>query len=86
MAKIVGELKAGRVEYRADRYGICHVPIGKKSFDTSKLLGNYGALLEELVRVKPAAAKGKYLKSIALASTMGPGVKVDPSITRITED
>jgi len=86
VAKIVGELKAGRVEYRADRYGICHVPIGKKSFDTSKLLGNYGALLEELVRVKPAAAKGKYLKSIALASTMGPGVKVDPSITRITED
>ncbi|MCL2655715.1 MAG: 50S ribosomal protein L1 [Coriobacteriia bacterium] len=86
VAKIVGELKAGRVEYRADRYGICHVPIGKKSFDTSSLLGNYGALLEELVRVKPAAAKGKYLKSIALASTMGPGVKVDPSITRITED
>jgi len=86
VAKIVGELKAGRVEYRADRYGICHVPIGKKSFDTSALLGNYAALLEELVRVKPAAAKGKYLKSIALASTMGPGIKVDPSITRITED
>jgi len=86
VAKIVGELKAGRVEYRADRYGICHVPIGKKSFEVSALLGNYGALLEELVRVKPAAAKGKYLKSIALASTMGPGVKVDPSITRITEE
>jgi len=86
VAKIVGELKAGRVEYRADRYGICHVPIGKKSFETSALLGNYGALLEELLRVKPAAAKGKYLKSIALASTMGPGVKVDPSITRVTED
>ena len=86
VAKIVGELKSGRVEYRADRYGICHVPIGKKSFEVAALLGNYGALLEELLRVKPAAAKGKYLKSIALASTMGPGVKVDPSITRVNED
>ena len=86
VARIVSELKAGRVEYRADRYGICHVPIGKKSFDTSALLGNYATLLEELLRVKPAAAKGRYLKSIALASTMGPGVKVDTSITRLTEE
>ncbi|MCL2324641.1 MAG: 50S ribosomal protein L1 [Actinomycetia bacterium] len=86
VARIVGELKSGRVEYRADRYGICHVPIGKKSFEASALLGNYSALLDELMRVKPASAKGKYLKSIALASTMGPGVKVDPSITRISED
>ena len=86
VAKIVGELKAGRVEYRADRYGICHVPIGKKSFSTANLLGNYSALLDELLRVKPAAAKGKYIKSIALASTMGPGIKVDPSVTRVTED
>ena len=82
VAKMVGELKAGRVEYRADRYGICHVPIGRVSFETEKLVENYGALYGELLRVKPASAKGKYVKSISLASTQGPGVKVDPSITR----
>ncbi|MDR1412546.1 MAG: 50S ribosomal protein L1 [Actinomycetes bacterium] len=82
VARIVGELKAGRVEYRADRYGIAHVPIGKASFSAEQLLGNYVALLEELLRVKPSSAKGKYLKSVALSSTMGPGVKVDPGITR----
>ena len=82
VAKMVGELKAGRVEYRADRYGICHVPIGRVSFETEKLVENYGALYGELLRVKPASAKGKYVKSISLASTQGPGVKVDPSVTR----
>jgi len=82
VAKIVGELKAGRVEYRADRYGICHVPIGKVSFESEKLVENYGALVDEIVRVKPAAAKGRYLKSITLASTMGPGVSVDTTIVR----
>ena len=82
VARIVGELKAGRVEYRADKFGIAHVPIGRKSFEASALLDNYAALLGEILRVKPSAAKGKYLKSITLASTMGPGVKVDPSITR----
>ena len=82
VARIVGELKAGRVEYRADKFGIAHVPIGRKSFEASALLENYAALLGELLRVKPAAAKGKYIKSITLASTMGPGVKVDPSVTR----
>ncbi|MDR1016567.1 MAG: 50S ribosomal protein L1 [Coriobacteriales bacterium] len=77
VAKIVGELKAGRVEYRADKFGICHVPIGKASFETEQLLGNYTALYDEIVRVKPASAKGRYIKSIVLASTMGPGVAVE---------
>lgn len=82
VAKMVGELKAGRVEYRADRYGICHVPVGRVSFPVESLVENYGVLLGELLRVKPASAKGKYLKTVSLASTMGPGVKVDGSITR----
>ena len=80
--KIVGELKAGRVEYRADRFGICHVPIGKVSFETEKLVENYGTLLDEILRVKPAAAKGRYIKSITLASTMSPGVPIDTTKTR----
>ncbi|MDR3136490.1 MAG: 50S ribosomal protein L1 [Coriobacteriales bacterium] len=82
ISKIVSELKAGRVEYRADRYGICHVPIGKVSFEPEKIAENYSTLLDELLRVKPAAAKGRYLKSITLASTMGPGIAVDPSRIR----
>jgi large subunit ribosomal protein L1 len=82
IAKIVGELKAGRVEYRADRFGICHVPIGKISFNTEQLVENYGALLDEILRAKPASAKGRYLKSITLASTMGPGIHVDTTIVR----
>jgi large subunit ribosomal protein L1 len=82
VAKMVGELKAGRVEYRADRYGICHVPMGRVSFELSDLVENYGSLLTELLRVKPASSKGKYIKSISLSSTMGPGVRVDPSKVR----
>ena len=82
VAKMVNELKAGRVEYRADRYGICHVPMGKASFEVKDLVENYGALLAELLRVKPATAKGKYIKSISVSSTMGPGVKVDSTKTR----
>ena len=82
VAKMVGELKAGRVEYRADRYGICHVPMGKVSFEASKLTENYAALIEELVRVKPSSAKGRYVKSVVVSSTMGPGVKVDPTLVR----
>jgi large subunit ribosomal protein L1 len=82
VARIVGELKAGRVEYRADRYGICHVPIGKVSFEDDKLVENYATLLEEILRVKPAASKGRYVKTITFATTMGPGVPVDPSKTR----
>ena len=82
VAKMVGELKAGRVEYRADRYGICHVPVGKVSFDNEKLVENYAALYTEILRVKPSSAKGKYVKSISISSTMGPGVKVDPAVQR----
>ena len=80
--KMVKELKAGRVEYRADRYGICHVPMGKASFDVKALVENYGALLTELLRVKPSSAKGKYVKSIVVSTTMGPGIKVDTTKTR----
>lgn len=82
VAQIVKELKAGRVEYRADKFGICHVPIGRVSFDDTKLVENYGTLLDEIVRVKPSSSKGKYIKSITVVSTMGAGVKVDPSIQR----
>ncbi len=82
VAKMVGELKAGRVEYRADRYGICHVNIGRASFTVEQLVENYGALYTELLRVKPSSAKGKYVKSITIATTMGPGIKVDPTISR----
>lgn len=80
--KMVKELKAGRVEYRADRYGICHVPLGKVSFDTKALVENYAALFTELLRVKPSTAKGRYVKSVVVSSTMGPGVKIDPLRTR----
>ena len=82
VAKIVGELKAGRVEYRADKFGICHVPVGKLSFEDDKLVENYAALLEEIIRVKPAASKGRYLKSITFASSMGPGIPIDTTKTR----
>lgn len=82
VAKMVSELKAGRVEYRADRYGICHVPLGRVSFDEQKLVENYAALYTEILRVKPASAKGKYVKSISVSSTMGPGVKIDSAVQR----
>ena len=82
VAKMVSELKAGRVEYRADRYGICHVPLGKASFETEKLVENYAALYTEILRVKPSSAKGRYVKSISMSSTMGPGVKVDSAVQR----
>jgi large subunit ribosomal protein L1 len=82
VAKAVSESKAGRLEYRTDRTGIVHLPIGKASFEERALLENYAALIDELVRAKPASAKGRYLRTITLATTMGPGVKVDPSRTR----
>ena len=85
VAKTVSEFKAGKVEYRTDRYGNVHVPVGKASFDARALLENYHAVLDELVRAKPAAAKGRYLKTITVSSTMGPGVHVDPAVTRIDE-
>ena len=80
--KMVKELKAGRVEYRADRYGICHVPMGKVSFTVEQLVENYAALYTEILRVKPSTAKGRYVKSVSFSSTMGPGVKVDSAVTR----
>ncbi len=82
VAKMVQELKAGRVEYRADRYGIVHVPMGRVSFSVEDLVENYSALINELLRVKPSSAKGKYVKSVAFSSSMGPGVKVDPTMVR----
>ena len=82
VAKAVQEAKAGKVEYRTDRNAIVHLVIGKASFDEQALLANYAAVVDELVRAKPPAAKGKYIKSIVLASTMGPGVKVDPTRLR----
>src|SRR5256886_10964440 len=82
VAKAVQESKAGKVEYRTDRTANVHLTIGKTSFDEGALLQNYAALLEEIIRAKPSGAKGRYIKSITLASTMGPGVKVDPSRTR----
>jgi len=82
VARVVKELKAGRVEYRADKYGIAHVGIGKKSFTPEALIENYGALLDEILRAKPATSKGRYIKSITISTTMGPGIKVDPLKTR----
>ena len=82
VAKMVGELKAGRVEYRADRYGICHVPLGRASFELKDLVENYQALISEIVRVKPSSAKGKYIKSVTVTTTMGPGIKIDPTAIR----
>jgi large subunit ribosomal protein L1 len=82
VAKAVEESKAGKVEYRTDRTAIVHLVIGKASFEDRLLLENYAAVIEELVRAKPSAAKGRYLHSVTLTSTMGPGVKVDASRTR----
>ena len=82
VAKAVEESKAGKVEYRTDRNAIVHLVIGKRDFEDRKLLENYVAVIEELIRAKPPAAKGRYIRSVTFASTMGPGVKVDPSRTR----
>lgn len=82
VAKAIKELKGGRVEYRADRYGICHVIIGKCSFTAAQLAENYGAIYDEILRMKPASAKGRYVKSVTVVSTMGPGVPVDSSVNR----
>ncbi|HEV2058652.1 MAG TPA: 50S ribosomal protein L1 [Solirubrobacteraceae bacterium] len=82
VTQAVTEAKAGKIEYRTDRTAIVHLPIGKKQFSERQLLENYAAIIEELIRAKPSAAKGRYLRTITLASTMGPGVKVDPSRTR----
>ena len=82
VAKAIEESKAGKIEYRTDRNAIVHLVIGKRDFEERSLLENYAAVIEELVRAKPSAAKGRYIKSVTFASTMGPGVRVDPSRTR----
>jgi large subunit ribosomal protein L1 len=79
VAKAIADIKAGKVEYRVDKTSIVHVPIGKKSFGAEKLEENFKNLMEALVKAKPAAAKGQYLKSVSIASTMGPGIKINPA-------
>jgi large subunit ribosomal protein L1 len=87
IAKAVSESKAGKIEYRTDRHAIVHLPIGKLSFDGQVLLENYAALIDEVMRAKPAAAKGRYLQTVTLTTSMSPGIRVDPSRTRdIVED
>ena len=82
VGKAVQDAKAGKLEYRTDRGANVHVPIGKKSFDERRLVENYAALVEEIVRAKPAAAKGRYIKSITVTTTMGPGLHIDPTRVR----
>jgi large subunit ribosomal protein L1 len=82
VGRAVEQAKAGRVEYRTDRTGIIHLVIGRSDFEDRKLLENYAALVDEVVRAKPAAAKGRYIRSITLTTTMGPGIHVDPTKTR----
>ena len=79
VAKAIDEIKAGKVEYRLDKTNIIHVPVGKVSFGGEKLAENFAALMDAIVKAKPAAAKGQYLRSVAVASTMGPGVKINPA-------
>ena len=79
VGRTVEEYKAGRVEYRTDRYGNVHVPVGKVSFSAEQLAANYQAVLDEINRAKPAAAKGRYLKGVSTSSTMGPGIRIDPA-------
>jgi len=86
VGKAVSDAKAGKLEYRTDRGANVHVPIGRRSFDERALLENYAALLDEIVRAKPAAAKGRYIKQITLTTTMGPGIHVDSTITRDIAD
>ena len=82
VGKAVRDAKTGKLEYRTDRGANLHLTIGRKSFDERTLLENYAAVLEEIVRVKPSAAKGRYIRTITLTSSMGPGIRIDPSRTR----
>jgi large subunit ribosomal protein L1 len=82
VAKAVEDVKGGKVEYRTDRTGIVHLGIGKRSFSTEQLVENYQSVLDEILRAKPAAAKGRYIKSITLTQTMGPGIPVDSTLTQ----
>ena len=82
IGKAVRDIKAGKLEYRVDRQGNVHLVIGKRSFDDQRLLENYLAVVDEILRAKPAAAKGKYLKSVTVSTTMGPGIRIDPNRVR----
>jgi len=82
IGKAVREIKAGKLEYRVDRQGNLHLVIGKRSFDEERLLENYVAVVDEIIRAKPSSAKGRYVKSVTLSSTMGPGIRIDPSKVR----
>jgi large subunit ribosomal protein L1 len=86
VGRAVTEFKGGRVEYRTDKFGNVHVPVGKVSFDRKALLDNVRAVIDELQRAKPAASKGKYVRSVTVSSTMGPGVKIDTNRTKITDE
>ena len=86
VGKAVAEFKAGRIEYRTDKVGNVHVPVGKISFSEEQLVGNIRSVIDEHFRVKPASAKGRYMLSAALSSTMGPGVKLDPSLVREVDE
>ena len=86
VARAVAESKAGKIEYRTDRHAIVHLPIGKADFDESALLENYAALMEEINRAKPASAKGRYIHTVTITTSMGPGVKVDPAARGAAED
>ncbi|ASS87519.1 50S ribosomal protein L1 [Anoxybacillus geothermalis] len=85
VAKAVQEIKAGKVEYRVDKAGNIHVPIGKVSFDNEKLAENFAAVYEAILKAKPAAAKGTYVKNVTITSTMGPGIKVDPTTVAVAQ-
>jgi len=82
IGKAVREIKAGKLEYRVDRQGNLHLVIGKRSFDEERLLENYVAVVDEIIRAKPSSAKGRYVKSVTLSSTMGPGIRIDPNRVR----
>jgi large subunit ribosomal protein L1 len=86
VAKAVTEIKGGKIEFRTDRHGNLHFVIGKASFDKKALLENYAAALDEVLRLKPAAAKGRYIKKATITTTMGPGIQVDPSKTRASDE
>ena len=86
VAKAVEEFKGGKVEYRTDRYGNIHVPIGKASFDAAALRANFWAIVEELQRARPASAKGRYFRRVGVSSTMGPGIRIDPARLKKEED
>ena len=86
VGKAVGDLKGGLVEYRTDKNGNLHLIIGKKSFDEGDLVQNYATVIDEVIRAKPAAAKGRYLRSVTLSSTMGPGIRIDPAKAKDLED